>query len=62
MNSLQKEEKRVAKRRQVYKPILENPFTNEAKLWPHVTDQKLVLELLEEKVLKRWKLAFTGYG
>ncbi|CAH01592.1 Pop3p [Kluyveromyces lactis] len=56
MNSLQKEEKRVAKRRQVYKPILENPFTNEAKLWPHVTDQKLVLELLEEKVLKRWKL------
>lgn len=56
MSSVRKEEKRVAKRRQVYKPILENPFTNEGKYWPHVNEQKLVLELLEEKVLKKWKL------
>ncbi|CDO95385.1 unnamed protein product [Kluyveromyces dobzhanskii CBS 2104] len=56
MSSVRKEEKRVAKRRQVYKPILDNPFTNEGKLWPHVTDQNLVFQLLEEKVLKRWKL------
>lgn len=56
MSSVRKDEKRVAKRKQVYRPLLENAFTAEGRSWPHVQDQAFVVELLETKVFNRWKL------
>lgn len=52
-NSLREADKKVARRRQVYKPVLSNPFTNEEQLWPHVEDQQLVLQLLQNTVLNK---------
>ncbi|SMN19528.1 similar to Saccharomyces cerevisiae YNL282W POP3 Subunit of both RNase MRP and nuclear RNase P [Maudiozyma saulgeensis] len=53
MSSLKAIDKRVAKRRQVYKAVLSNPFVNEEQLWPHVKDQQLVQELLQKHVLNK---------
>lgn len=53
MNSLKAVDKRIAKRRQVYKAILSNPFVNEEQIWPHVSNQQLVIELLQKYVLNR---------
>ncbi|AGO11129.1 AaceriAFR348Cp [[Ashbya] aceris (nom. inval.)] len=52
MESVRAVEKRVAKKKQVYKPILDNPYTNEAELWPHVREQGVVVELLLNAVLR----------
>ncbi|CAI4035845.1 hypothetical protein SMKI_14G0540 [Saccharomyces mikatae IFO 1815] len=51
--SLKSLDKKVAKRRQVYKPVLDNPFTNEAHMWPHVHDQPLVWQLLQCSILNK---------
>ncbi|CCE66271.1 hypothetical protein TPHA_0P01130 [Tetrapisispora phaffii CBS 4417] len=50
-NSLKAINKKISKRKQVYKPLLDNPFTNESQVWPHVNDQQLVWELLQSDVL-----------
>lgn len=51
--SLKSLEKKIAKRRQVYKPVLDNPFTNEAHLWPHVHDQPLIWQLVQSSILNK---------
>lgn len=57
MNSIKAAEKRVAKRKQVFRPILDNPFTDEAHLWPAVSDHHDVLERFRLTVLQRLKQA-----
>ncbi|CCF56255.1 hypothetical protein KAFR_0A08210 [Kazachstania africana CBS 2517] len=52
-NSLKAVEKRVAKRRQVYRPILQSPFVNEEHQWPLVKDQAFVLEVLKTSILSK---------
>ncbi|EDO17964.1 hypothetical protein Kpol_1054p10 [Vanderwaltozyma polyspora DSM 70294] len=54
-NSLKALDKKIAKRRQVYRPILDNPYTNEGKLWPIVEDQHIVWELLQSTILSKCK-------
>lgn len=49
--SLKSIDKKVAKKRQVYKPVLDNPYTNEAHLWPRVDEQQFVWELLQTSIL-----------
>lgn len=51
--SLKEVDKKLAKKRQVYRPVLDNPFTNERALWPRVADQRFVWELLYTTVLSR---------
>ncbi|CAI4049342.1 hypothetical protein SKDZ_14G0500 [Saccharomyces kudriavzevii ZP591] len=58
--SLKSLDRKIAKRRQVYKPVLDNPFTNEAHLWPHVHDQPLIWQLLRSSILN--KLAHIQSG
>ncbi|CAI4049350.1 Pop3p SKDI_14G0520 [Saccharomyces kudriavzevii IFO 1802] len=58
--SLKSLDRKIAKRRQVYKPVLDNPFTNEAHLWPHVRDQPLIWQLLRSSILN--KLAHIQSG
>ncbi|CAB4253580.1 similar to Saccharomyces cerevisiae YNL282W POP3 Subunit of both RNase MRP and nuclear RNase P [Maudiozyma barnettii] len=53
MSSLKAIDKRIAKRRQVYKAVLSNPFVNEEQIWPHVKNQQLVQELLQKHVLNK---------
>lgn len=53
--SLKSLDKNIVKKRQVYKPILDNPFTNESHLWPHVEEQQFVWELLRTTVLCKVK-------
>ena len=53
MNSLKAADKRIAKRRQVYKTILSNPFVNEEQIWPRVLNQQHVIELLQKYVLNK---------
>ncbi|AMD22111.1 HGL229Cp [Eremothecium sinecaudum] len=62
MESLSKVQKRIAKKKQVYKPILENPYTNEGEMWPRVSDQALVVELLNNYVLRPLKHAAEMEG
>lgn len=56
MSSLKTIDKKIAKRRQVYKPVLESPFTNETHLWPRVEEQQFVMHLLENTLLTKCKL------
>lgn len=51
--SLKAVDKKIAKRKQVYRPILDNPFTNEGCMWPHVREQQFVWELLQTTVLNK---------
>lgn len=53
--SLKEVDRKLAKRRQVYRPVLDNPFTNERAMWPRVRDPGFVWELLERTVLSRIK-------
>lgn len=53
MSSLKATDKRIAKRRQVYKTILSNPFVNEEHIWPHVSNQQFVIELLQKYILNK---------
>lgn len=53
--SLKTVDKKINKRKQVYRPILDNPFTNEGHMWPHVEEQRFVWELLETTVLSKVK-------
>lgn len=53
MSSLKSIDKRVSKRRQIYKPILDNPFTNESHLWPHVEDLHFIWELVRSTILSK---------
>lgn len=39
----------------MYKPILESPFTNELNSWPHLKDQKFVVQLLKNTILNKCK-------
>lgn len=51
MNSLKQTQRASAQRKQVYKPILDNPYTDEAHLWPRVSDPALVAELTRRHVI-----------
>lgn len=51
--SLKSLDKKIAKRRQVYKPVLDNPFTNEAHMWPRVHDQPLIWQLLQSSIINK---------
>lgn len=53
--SLKEVDKKLVKRRQVYRPVLDNPFTNERALWPRVKDPQFVWELLNTTVLSKIK-------
>ena len=53
MSSLKAIEKDAVRRRQTYKAVLSNPFVNEEHLWPHVSDQALVMQLLQKHVLNK---------
>lgn len=55
MSSLKALDKKVAQRRQVYKPILSSPYVNELQNWPHVRDQPFVVELLKTTILNKTK-------
>lgn len=56
MSSLKDHEKRVAKRKQVYKPILDNPFNISARCWPKVNDQDLISKIFERNILNKIKI------
>ncbi|SCU91439.1 LAFA_0F03752g1_1 [Lachancea sp. 'fantastica'] len=49
MSSL-KQLQQSAVKKQVYKPILDNPYTDEAHNWPYVEEQPLVAELVRSHV------------
>lgn len=51
--SLKSLDKQHAQRRQTYRAVLDNPFTNEGSLWPHVRDQQQVWELIQTVLLTR---------
>lgn len=51
--SLKSLDKQHAQRRQTYRAVLDNPFTNEGSLWPHVRDQQQVWELIQTVLLAR---------
>ncbi|CAR26315.1 hypothetical protein ZYGR_0H01240 [Zygosaccharomyces rouxii] len=51
--SLKNLDKQYAQRRQTYRAVLDNPFTNEGSLWPHVKDQQQVWELIQTILLAR---------
>ncbi|GAV52295.1 hypothetical protein ZYGR_0AG02860 [Zygosaccharomyces rouxii] len=51
--SLKNLDKQHAQRRQTYRTVLDNPFTNEGSLWPHVRDQQQVWELIQTVLLAR---------
>lgn len=53
--SLKNLDKQHAQRRQTYRAVLDNPFTNEGSLWPHVRDQQQVWELIQTTLLARCK-------
>lgn len=53
--SLKEVDKKLVKRRQVYRPVLDNPFTNERALWPRVKDPQFIWELLNTTVLSKIK-------
>ncbi|SCU94116.1 LAME_0F06172g1_1 [Lachancea meyersii CBS 8951] len=50
MSSLKQLQQKSARKKQVYKPILDNPYTDEAHNWPYVEDQPLVAELVRSHV------------
>ncbi|CUS21652.1 LAQU0S03e07580g1_1 [Lachancea quebecensis] len=52
MSSLKEIQQNTVRRKQVYKPILDNPFTDEAHMWPYVRDQPLVAELVRSHVIE----------
>lgn len=51
--SLRAADKKISKKKQIYRPILDNPFTNEGHMWPHVEEQPFVWELLESTILSK---------
>lgn len=53
MSSLKALDKRVATRKQVYKPILSSPYVNDQANWPRVKEQSVVLELLKSTILNK---------
>lgn len=54
-NSLKALDKKISKRKQVYKPILDNPFTNESRLWPLVNDHQVVWQSLQTTIVSQFK-------
>ena len=52
--SLKNLDRQLAQRRQTYRAVLDNPFTNEGCLWPHVNDQQHVWELIQTSILSRY--------
>ncbi|CCD22755.1 Pop3p NDAI_0A06000 [Naumovozyma dairenensis CBS 421] len=54
-NSLKALDKKIAKRRQVYKPLLDSPFIRESNYWPRIKDQKIVTHLLQNSILNKCK-------
>lgn len=55
-NNLRSLDKKVAKSKKIYKPILDNPYVNEINLFPHVENQQLVWQLLQDNVLNKCKM------
>ncbi|AET39064.1 Pop3p Ecym_3599 [Eremothecium cymbalariae DBVPG len=55
MESIKKAERRIAKKKQVYKAILDNAYANDGQLWPLVDEQGLVVELLDKTILRPLK-------
>lgn len=53
MSSLKALDKKVAVRKQVYKPILSSPYVNDLNNWPHVNEQSVVVELLKSTILNK---------
>lgn len=51
MNSLKQIQQTSVRRKQVYKPILDNPYTDESHMWPFVRDQPLVADLVKTHVI-----------
>ncbi|SCU81433.1 LAMI_0B06216g1_1 [Lachancea mirantina] len=56
MSSL-KQLSRSGPRKQTYTPILNNPFTQEAHLWPHIENHRLVAEVVKSHVTAPLALA-----
>ncbi|CEP61256.1 Pop3p LALA0_S02e10308g [Lachancea lanzarotensis] len=50
MSSLKQLQRKSAIKKQVYKPILDNPYTDEAHNWPYVQEQSLIAELVRSHV------------
>ncbi|SCU80581.1 LADA_0B08416g1_1 [Lachancea dasiensis] len=50
MSSLKQLQQKSARRKQVYRPILDNPYTDEAHSWPRVQDPAVVAELTRTHV------------
>ena len=58
-SSLKAVNQKIAKKKQVYKPILANPFTNESHLWSSYwpSDPDLLLHhILQQSILSKYKL------
>ena len=58
-SSLKAVNQKIAKKKQVYKPILANPFTNESQLWSSCrpSDPDLLLHhILQRSILSKYKL------
>ncbi|CCH59652.1 hypothetical protein TBLA_0B08370 [Henningerozyma blattae CBS 6284] len=55
-NSLKSLDKKISSKKNVYRPVLDNPYTNESNLFPRVNDQALIWNLLQVNVLNKCKL------
>lgn len=53
MSSLKAIDKKIATKKQVYKPILSSPYVNDSHNWPHVNEQSFVVELLKSTILSK---------
>lgn len=53
MSSLKALDKKVAIKKQVYKPILSSPYVNDSHNWPHVNEQSFVVELFKSTILNK---------
>ncbi|KAK5960361.1 Pop3p PWA37_002439 [Arxiozyma heterogenica] len=53
MSSLKAIDKKVATKKQVYKPILSSPYVNDLHSWPHVNEQPFVVELFKSTILNK---------
>ncbi|SCU79026.1 LANO_0A04808g1_1 [Lachancea nothofagi CBS 11611] len=57
MSSLKQLQQKSIRKKQVYKPILDNPYTDESHNWPYVEEQQLVAELVKTHVIEVFKHA-----
>lgn len=62
MRSVRAVQKQKAKSKQIYKPIFDNPYTNENELWPFVEEQGVIVEMLLASILRPVKVASEMKG